>query len=1636
MLRRRPSRRRRTCPPPRNRLARLRGELLEPRLALSAVSFANDQMIISGSSGNDVIDVSYQASQQVMSVIVNGVSETIPVGWGFTPGFSTIVIRGLDGDDSILLRSDPDPAKNIIIEGGAGNDKIRIDPSVGRFASLNAPTLQIDGGTGENSLVIFDDLSTDTGDYVIHGDVFVKLSGKTLVSYESITNATFHTNAQSTVIRVGGIGPGQNVTIFDNGGADQVRIGEERGSRLGETQGTFIYHPGSGPIIDTVVFYDQDTLEPVDYNITYDSTSAISRLNRGWLSWAFGPGVANYVLNGNDLGSTYSVDATAPGSTWTFHAGAGNDKLHVAPPGAFSPVFGFLTGGLLSAIQGNLEFRGGAGTDEVLISDIKESTARHFHVHADRVEAQMRVPTGFDIVPTIRYFDAEAVEVAAGTGGDAFTVHSMAVATPLRLFGNDGDDSFTVSNGDLLSTLRANLQIDGGAGSNSLRLRDQLATVEGGYFFDTYTDTVGVERATFRKLTIGPGPIIPFVYQTGLLTARGLSGWWFEGSPLDDTFHVIATLPEAEVRLDGNNGIDTFRVNAPRHRSSLDIRGGNPTTAPGDSLYVVGNGSDEGSYTPGVNSNSGRVTVNGTLIRFSGLEPVYVEQFRSMEFITPRSKDEVSIVPELNADGTWMKIQGTSGVQNIAFESLSVRQTPTVTINAFINDLVSSLFDPTPDPRDRISINPGAMRGHGVDELTLILGLGDLISDGTLYDPHPAETRLKLIAAAPTVTHDFFGWGPPRASLSTEPGGRATTQFFDESGEALVYEVESIHVTDVILPWGLSEVSYVGNDVSLTVANSEYRHFALTTNHAVTTWHGFPPHNNLVLQPGGTSSVTIQRLLPEIVLRGTGDVDTLTVVFDIEGLPNHAENLRFEGFDREDALILDGLRVNDVAVDTDYRVDLTRGLDGQLPEIGIGIRGIIGVLMPIVEARITGTREQGLPKVHIDGNAGTSDRLTLLAPQEPAVSGNDGRDKIELLVTTVPEMLVFSQDLFVLPTPGQGLRFDPRLGDGSWRLQTDNLTKNVRTSTSRELGINYPEPDFREVFFTAESTDPGGLTLKPNAGGGGSVEHAFGPDGGQVNIGKWSIGADTKFHELTLVGGDIRTTYAGGRYTEPLRLTQQLTGSTSVVNITSGEFASDFDLHVIGALSDKNRSSLLLRDVKFEGDVSIRVTTPPGGSMVSTQFVIAIIAKTFQTRMDGGGETLILQGRSDNRIDTRALTRVEGSGGHKTLYSVAYDGASPRTLLARAFDLASPDPDARAKLEELINGGLGPEIDVVGAPLPGEDPGRTVEISGTGVFVLVAGDGTSGGTLVQPDVASLDAAVDGNVITDRSLPTQTYLDDVQPIVENTDTSASSLYVGRLWTALAIPYPEASFVYQLSQVNVGDNQFFEIVDDKLFIRQGTVIDFEVKPEYWVGVTATAADGPSIESGYLLRVIDMLEVESIVVGDGTAQRSRVEQVTVAFDGETNLASGAFAVDRRGAGGGSVDIESISTEVVAGRTVATLRFGGALTQFGSLVDGNYVLRIDGTKVSRPGGELLDADRNGTGGGEQLYGNQATDNFFRLFGDGNGDRSVDFADFGLFGTAFGLPGDTFDFNGDGFVDFADFGDFGRRFGVTQNFE
>jgi hypothetical protein len=174
-----------------------------------------------------------------------------------------------------------------------------------------------------------------------------------------------------------------------------------------------------------------------------------------------------------------------------------------------------------------------------------------------------------------------------------------------------------------------------------------------------------------------------------------------------------------------------------------------------------------------------------------------------------------------------------------------------------------------------------------------------------------------------------------------------------------------------------------------------------------------------------------------------------------------------------------------------------------------------------------------------------------------------------------------------------------------------------------------------------------------------------------------------------------------------------------------------------------------------------------------------------------------------------------------------------------------------------------------------------------------------------------------------------------------------------------------------------------------------------------------------------------VQSVVVNGGAVQRSRVIDVTITFSHLVTLPTNsalAFRLTRTGPGGPAGDgtLTADLSASTATQTIARLTFSGALIEFGSLIDGTYTLTVIGSQVTGPGGLALDGDGDGTPGGDNVT------TLYRLFGDADGNRTVNVADLTLFRSAYGTvtTDPTFDFNGDGVISATDLAAFRVNFG------
>ncbi|MDB5328393.1 MAG: hypothetical protein JWM57_3962 [Phycisphaerales bacterium] len=169
-----------------------------------------------------------------------------------------------------------------------------------------------------------------------------------------------------------------------------------------------------------------------------------------------------------------------------------------------------------------------------------------------------------------------------------------------------------------------------------------------------------------------------------------------------------------------------------------------------------------------------------------------------------------------------------------------------------------------------------------------------------------------------------------------------------------------------------------------------------------------------------------------------------------------------------------------------------------------------------------------------------------------------------------------------------------------------------------------------------------------------------------------------------------------------------------------------------------------------------------------------------------------------------------------------------------------------------------------------------------------------------------------------------------------------------------------------------------------------------------------------------------ISSVVIDDGTVQRSNVRTITINVSravAMAGIAAGAFTVTQlNGAITPTTATVSSVTPLAGGGTAIKLTLTQTGNSAASIVNGRYQIVINGAKIADTAGSLLDA------AGTAVRGSSRTIAFYRMAGDADGNATVDFNDFltlqNAFNSTVGSPSYNAgaDVDGNGTVDFNDF--------------
>jgi hypothetical protein len=308
-------------------------------------------------------------------------------------------------------------------------------------------------------------------------------------------------------------------TINSGGGNNTANLGGGP-SGLSALAGSITFNSQGGT--DAIFLKDNQYGASTAYTIT---AGTVSRPGFGGLTYDTASGGLTLLAGGGN--NNISIDSTAAGTPVTVMTGdAGTDHANLGLPS-----------GTLASLAANVTFVGGKGVDTLMLWDNLSGVATTYTITGSSLD--------WGGSGKLLYNDIAGLTLRAGAGNDTFSIPSTARGTPLTVYTGPGNDQATLGgSAGGLSLLVSTVLINGGAGTNSITLSDQLA----------------------------PGP--------DTYTVQGTSVSWLGSGHL-------AYVNIANLQLTGTGGADTFNVR-PSVATVYTLDGNTvaSSSGPGDTLNM------------------------------------------------------------------------------------------------------------------------------------------------------------------------------------------------------------------------------------------------------------------------------------------------------------------------------------------------------------------------------------------------------------------------------------------------------------------------------------------------------------------------------------------------------------------------------------------------------------------------------------------------------------------------------------------------------------------------------------------------------------------------------------------------------------------------------------------------------------------------------------------------------------------------------------------------------------------------------------------------------------------------------------------------------------------------------------------
>ena len=657
-----------------------------------------DVQILDSSGASDVVVVGTDANDVFL------IDSTGVTSGGQTIGLSDLAslgVQGVAGNDTFNV---VETTVDLILDGGNGADVFNISsdaPSTTGDTSAIQANIEIEGGSGNNQLRISNVDGTSAGIFI--GDsVIAGLTNEFRVDYFSTggqfarpdgTTGGIHlitSDSENEFIDINGLSFGDTLLVESRGGDDFFRVANAVAGDIvldgGEGADTYDYRFGGAVereinIIDTGTtgtdllnlvgseFDDQITLtstgisdgaSTLTFNLPVDSIS-IAGLGGADTFTINGAPTANVSLQGNDSNDTFVINNTAGIDSIELLAGLGNDRFEFNGSTSPTRITALGSGGSDSFVVSNAAFgrlildgenggdiyqvtfagegarrivtrdSGVSGFDQTQVfgTDLDDRIAMRtqlflyndesvvFDENTERVQAHGLEGNDRLVVFGTRSPDAE---LFGGTGDDAFVVNGGSAATNIDLHGQDGNDTFLVrrTTVDTVTNLfgengndRFNIGSTAGQDSGNLGLiRGELNLFGGSNVFGDEDVLYANDRGVDAAYSYS---ITPQAI-TPIPGPANLPRLQFAGINYNSSIEAV--------RLDGTDRANTFQVFASQ-ATRFFIDGNNPTSANADQLQLF-TAPGDGSNLVITDASSGSGFVNFTngneIVQFDDIE--------------------------------------------------------------------------------------------------------------------------------------------------------------------------------------------------------------------------------------------------------------------------------------------------------------------------------------------------------------------------------------------------------------------------------------------------------------------------------------------------------------------------------------------------------------------------------------------------------------------------------------------------------------------------------------------------------------------------------------------------------------------------------------------------------------------------------------------------------------------------------------------------------------------------------------------------------------------------------------------------------------------------------------------------------